>query len=247
MKKCLIIDDEPLARSIVAEYLQNYPDIEVAQECGDGFEGVKAVMQHHPDLLFLDIQMPKINGFEMLELIEDSPAVIFTTAYDEYAIKAFEANAVDYLLKPFNKVRFDAAIKKWQSQVEMAQPQTAIQNLEESTAKQPEEHVRIVVKVGNNIKIIPVADVQYLEAYDDYIKIHTHEGTFLKKKTMAYYEKTLDPSQFVRVHRSYLLALSQLTRIEPLEKDSHIALLKSGKRIPLSRSGYTRLRSVLGL
>jgi two-component system, LytTR family, response regulator len=151
------------------------------------------------------------------------------------------------LLKSFSKERFDAAIEKWESQFEKAQPQTAIQNLEETIAKQPEEQVRIVVKVGNNIKIIPVTDVQYLEAYDDYVKIHTHEGTFLKKKTMTYYEKTLDPSQFVRVHRSYLLALSQLTRIEPLEKDSHVALLKSGKRIPLSKSGYTRLRSVLGL
>ncbi len=247
MIKCLIIDDEPLARSIVAEYLQSYTDIEVAQECGDGFEGVKAIMQYHPDLIFLDIQMPKINGFEMLELIEELPAVIFTTAYDEYAIKAFEANAVDYLLKPFSKERFDAAIKKWQSQYTKTLPQKALQHLEEATAKQPEEQVRIVVKVGNNIKIIPVADVQYLEAYDDYIKIHTHEGTFLKKKTMTYYEKTLDPSQFVRVHRSYTLALSQLTRIEPLEKDSHVALLKNGERIPLSKSGYTRLRSVLGL
>ena len=245
--KCLIIDDEPLARSIVAEYLQSHPDIEVAQECGDGFEGVKAIMQHQPDLIFLDIQMPKINGFEMLELVEHAPAVIFTTAFDEYAIKAFETNAVDYLLKPFSRERFDAAIKKWQEQRKQANAEATLKQLEETPAKQPEEQVRIVVKVGNNIRIIPVADVQYLEAYDDYVKIHTQDGTFLKKKTMGYYENTLDPSQFVRVHRSFILALSQLTRIEPLEKDSHVALLKSGKRIPLSKSGYTKLRAVLGL
>ena len=245
--KCLIIDDEPLARSIVAEYLQSHPDIEVAQECGDGFEGVKAIMQHHPDLIFLDVQMPKINGFEMLELVEHAPSVIFTTAFDEYAIKAFEANAVDYLLKPFSKARFDAALQKWQEQRKVAAPEAKLQQLEETPAKQPEEQVRIVVKVGNNIKIIPVADVLYLEAYDDYVKIHTREGIFLKKKTMGYYENTLNPSQFVRVHRSFILALSQLTRIEPLEKDNHVALLKTGARIPLSKSGYTKLRSVLGL
>ncbi|WP_018476617.1 LytR/AlgR family response regulator transcription factor [Pontibacter roseus] len=246
MRKCLIIDDEPLARSIVAEYLQGHPELEVVQECGDGFEGLKAILQHHPDLIFLDIQMPKINGFEMLELVEQAPGVIFTTAFDEYAIKAFEANAVDYLLKPFSKERFDAAIRKWmQSQAVSAIP--AAPPLDEVAGKQPEEQLRIVVRAGNNIRIIPVADVLYLEAYDDYVKIHTRDGVFLKKKTMGYYEKALNQGQFVRVHRSYIIALSQLTRIEPFEKDSHIALLKSGERIPLSKSGYGRLRTVLGI
>ena len=247
MSKCLIIDDEPLARSIVAEYLQRHPDMEVVQECNDGFEGVKAIMQHHPDLIFLDIQMPKINGFEMLELVEQAPAVIFTTAYDEYAIKAFEANAVDYLLKPFSQERFDAAVARWQEQRQTDALKVKLHQLEETASKQPEEHVRIVVKVGNNIRIIPVADVEYLEAYDDYVKIHTKDGTFLKKKTMNYFERVLDPDQFVRVHRSYILALAQLTRIEPLEKDAHVALLKNGQHIPLSKSGYSRLRSVLGI
>ncbi|MHC2990701.1 LytR family transcriptional regulator [Pontibacter sp. HJ8] len=247
MKKCLIIDDEPLARSIVAEYLQGHPELEVVQECGDGFEGLKAILQHQPDLIFLDIQMPKINGFEMLELVEQAPGVIFTTAFDEYAIKAFETNAVDYLLKPFSKERFDAAIKKW-LQTRAAAPATpAPLSLNELAGKQPEEQLRIVVRAGNNIRIIPVSEVLYLEAYDDYVKIHTREGVFLKKKTMSFYEKALDPEQFVRVHRSYMLALSQLTRIEPFEKDSHMALLKSGERIPLSKSGYSRLRVVLGI
>ncbi|MBB6609856.1 response regulator [Pontibacter sp. Tf4] len=247
MIKCLIIDDEPLARSIVAEYLQQHPDVTIVQECGDGFEGIKAIKQHQPDLIFLDIQMPKINGFEMLELVEQRPGVIFTTAFDNYALKAFEANAVDYLLKPFSQERFDAALKKWQEKRTIETIDKPTINLSEVPAKQPEERMRIVVKAGNDIRIIPVQDVLYLEAYDDYVKIHSKDGLFLKKKTMGYYEQTLDPAQFVRVHRSYMIPIAQLTRIEPLEKDSHVALLKNGVRIPLSKSGYTRLRTVLGL
>ncbi|OKL41027.1 LytR/AlgR family response regulator transcription factor [Pontibacter flavimaris] len=247
MIKCLVIDDEPLARSIVVEYLQQHPGIKVEQECGDGFEGIKAIQQHQPDLIFLDIQMPKINGFEMLELVEQAPGVIFTTAFDEYALKAFEANAVDYLLKPFSQQRFDAAVKKWLEKRSINAPGTNAENLSEVPAKQPEEQLRIVVKAANDIRIIPVKDVLYLEAYDDYVKIHTAEGCYLKKKTMSYYERVLDPKQFVRVHRSYIIPLTQLTRIEPLEKDSHVALLKSGVRVPLSRSGYSKLRNVLGI
>ncbi|MBC5774322.1 response regulator [Pontibacter sp. KCTC 32443] len=247
MIKCLIIDDEPLARSIVAEYLQHHPEITIAQECGDGFEGIKAIKQHQPELIFLDIQMPKINGFEMLELVEQAPGVIFTTAFDNYALKAFEANAVDYLLKPFTQERFDTALRKWQEKRSIESAEKPTINLNEVPDKQPEERVRIVVKAGNDIRIIPVQDVLYLEAYDDYVKIHTKDGLFLKKKTMGYYEQALDPAQFVRVHRSFMIPFSQLTRIEPLEKDSHVALLKNGVRIPLSKSGYTRLRTVLGL
>ncbi|HEY4652760.1 MAG TPA: response regulator [Pontibacter sp.] len=248
MIKCLIIDDEPLARSIVAEYLQQHPDVTIAQECGDGFEGIKAIKQHQPDLIFLDVQMPKINGFEMLELVEQQPGIIFTTAFDNYALKAFEANAVDYLLKPFSQERFDAALKKWQEKrasETIAKPATI--DLSEVPAKQPEERTRIVVKAGNDIRIIPVQEVLYLEAYDDYVKIHTKDGLFLKKKTMGYYEQTLDPAQFVRVHRSFIVPIAQITRIEPSEKDSHVALLKNGVRLPLSKSGYTKLRTVLGL
>ncbi|WP_207434184.1 LytR/AlgR family response regulator transcription factor [Sabulibacter ruber] len=247
MIKCLVIDDEPLARSIVCEYLQKYPEVEMVQECNNGFEGVKAIMQHQPELVFLDIQMPKINGFEMLELVESVPGVIFTTAFDEYAIKAFETNAVDYLLKPFTQERFDAAMKKWLQQKKQPVPEAGVKQLEEVSAKQPEEQVRIVVRVNNDIRIIPVQDILYLEAYDDYVKIHTTYGCFLKKKTMGYYEKTLEGNQFVRVHRSFILALSQLTRIEPLEKETHVALLRNGTRIPLSKNGYTRLKSVLGI
>jgi two-component system LytT family response regulator len=247
MIKCLIIDDEPLARSIVSEYLQHHAGIEVVQECSDGFEGVKAIMQHQPDLIFLDVQMPKITGFEMLELVDNRPGVIFTTAFDEYAIKAFEANAVDYLLKPFSRERFDAAVKKWLSQRGTTTERENNTVSEEVPVRQPEEQVRIVVKVANDIRIIPVSDVLYLEAYDDYVKVHTAGGYFLKKRTMGFYENTLDAAQFVRIHRSFILALSQLTRIEPSEKENHVALLKNGVRLPLSRSGYTKLRAVLGI
>ncbi len=246
MIRAVLIDDEPLARSIVAEYLQSYPEISIAQECNDGFEGVKAIAQHKPDLIFLDIQMPKINGFEMLELIEQPPSVIFTTAFDEYAMKAFEAHAIDYLLKPFSKERFDKAMQKWLSQRQQnpAQQKSLLQS---DDIRQPEEKNRIVVREGGNIRIIPINEVQYIEAYDDYVKIYTAKEMFLKKKTMSFYEQNLDASQFVRVHRSYILQVSHLTRIEPHEKDTHVALLKSGAKIPLSRSGYTKMKSVLGI
>ena len=244
MIKTILIDDEPLARTILKEYLKAYPDIHLVQECNDGFEGVKAIAQHQPDLIFLDIQMPKINGFEMLELIDNPPAVIFTTAFDDYAIKAFEAHAVDYLLKPFSKDRFDKAVQKWLAQKSSSKN---MQALLETTLQRPEEQHRIVVKKGANIVIIPVHKVHYLEAYDDYVKIHTADGFYLKKKTMSHFEQSLNPLQFVRVHRSYLIHLQELTRIEPLEKDGHVALLKSGTRIPLSQSGYGKLKEMLGI
>jgi two-component system LytT family response regulator len=189
--------------------------------------------------------MPKINGFEMLELVDQPPAVIFTTAFDEYAIKAFEAHAIDYLLKPFSKERFDKAMQKWLSQRHLQDNKKS--SMLHEAVRQPEEQNRVVVKEGGNIRIIPVNEIQYIEAYDDYVKIYTQKEMFLKKKTMSFYEQILDPSQFVRVHRSYIMQLSQVTRIEPLEKDTHVALLKSGVRIPLSKSGYVKLKAVLGL
>jgi two-component system LytT family response regulator len=245
MIKAILIDDEPLARTLVKEYLREFPEIKVVEECGDGFQGVKAITHHQPDLIFLDIQMPKINGFEMLELIDQTPGIIFTTAFDEYAIKAFEAHAIDYLLKPFSKDRFEKAVKKWmarQGTPDASVPRPFLENNDP-----PEEKNRIVVKKGSNIVIIPVQKIHYLEAYDDYVKIHTADGFYLKKKTMSHYEKVFDPTQFVRVHRSYMLNLQELTRIEPLEKDNHIALLKSGARIPLSQTGFGRLKGILGI
>ena len=247
MIKTIIIDDEPLARSIINEYIGAQNDIEILQECNDGFEGVKAIMQHQPDLIFLDIQMPKINGFEMLELLENQPAVIFTTAFDEYAIKAFDAHAIDYLLKPFSKERFNIALQKWKDQHGTIESKNKTKAFIETAAKQPEEQMRVVVKTGSKIRIIPVHEIIFIEADDDYVRIHTADGSFLKKKTMQHFEDVLKPSEFVRVHRSYIISIPQITRIETSEKDTHEAVLKNNQRIPLSKTGYPKLKAVLGL
>lgn len=245
MIKAIIIDDEPLAREIVKEYLSGYTQITILQECGDGFEGLKAIQQHQPDLLFLDVQMPKINGFEMLELVENLPSVIFTTAFEEHAIRAFEVNAVDYLLKPFSKERFDKALQKWLDKSEAARKETA--QVLDTAAASPMQSNRVVVKLNGKIKIIPVQDIHYLEAADDYVKIVTEEGSFLKNKTMSFFEQLLDVGQFSRVHRSYMLNVNQVTRIDPYEKENHLAILRSGAKIPVSKTGYPKLKAALGL
>jgi two-component system LytT family response regulator len=248
--KAVIIDDEPLAIMIVKEYLQTYPEIEIAQECNDGFEGVKAIMQHKPDLIFLDIQMPKINGFEMLELIEEPPAVIFTTAFDEYAIKAFESHAIDYLLKPYSKERFDKAVQKFLSGNNNGAKKSNASNTQallESAAESPSQNNRVVVKNNGKIKIIPIDTINYLEAADDYVKIVTKEGAFLKNKTMAFFEKTLNPQVFVRVHRSFIVNINEISKLDVYEKDSYIATLRDGSKVSVSKTGYPKLKSVLGL
>jgi two-component system LytT family response regulator len=246
MIKTVIIDDEPLARSIVKEYLQAHSQFEIMEECGDGFSGAKAIQAHQPNLIFLDIQMPKISGFEMLEILDNVPSTIFTTAFEEYAIKAFEAQAIDYLLKPFSKERFDKAIEKWMANYKNNTPTNSV-SFNEFGSKQPDEHQRIVVKNGSNIQIIPTHDVYYIEAYDDYVKIYTAAGMQLKKKTLTYYENTLDSKVFLRVHRSFIIQLNQLTKVEPYDKHNHIALLKNGAKVPLSRAGYVRLKEMLGI
>lgn len=253
--KVLIIDDEPLARSIVKEYLQKHPQLELVQECNNGMEGLKAIQEYKPELIFLDIQMPKINGFEMLELLDHPPAVIFTTAFDEYAIRAFETHAIDYLLKPFSRERFDKSIQKYilasgsRSEMDPKNITTEKETMDllETASKSPAQSLRIVVKNGSQIKIIPAQDILFLEAADDYVKIHTKDGYFLKNKTMNHFEQVLDPAHFVRSHRSYIINIQQITRIDPYEKDSHIAVLRTGAKVPVSRNGYARLRQVLGL
>lgn len=246
MSKAIIIDDEPLSREIIKAYLKIFPEIEVMQECGDGFEAVKAIQQHQPDLLFLDIQMPKINGFEMLELIDQKPAVIFITAYDSFAIKAFEANAIDYLLKPVAEERFQTAILKWKSKMIPTSPEPMEKVLNEMSASTAQQN-RIVVKTGSKVKIIPVHEIQYIEAEDDFVKVTTQEGSFLKNKTMNFYEQSLDPAQFVRVHRSYIIHINKITKIEPYQKETHLAILRSGQQIPVSKTGYAKLKVILGI
>lgn len=244
MIKTILIDDEPLARDLIKEFLASYPEFEVIKECNNGFEGVKAIQELQPQLVFLDVQMPKINGFEMLELIDHKPAIIFTTAYDEYAFQAFEAQAIDYLLKPIGKDRFDKAIQKWKTTLLNTELKTPSPD---SQFHHSEETNRIVVKFAGNIKIIPIQEVLFLEAYDDYVKIHTKDGVFLKKRTLQHFDNILNKHEFVRVHRSFLVQLKAINKIETMEKNTHIAILINKAKIPLSRTGYQELKLVLGL
>lgn len=243
MYKVVIIDDESLARQLICNLLNSHEQFEVVAECSDGFEGFKAIQDTQPDLLFLDIQMPKLNGFEMLELLDYTPSVIFTTAFDEYAMKAFEAHAIDYLLKPITKERFSKAIDKFLQQTD--RNTNNLQQLTEENIYNGYQH-RIVVKDNGMIRIIPAEDIYYIEASDDYIKIHTAAGLYLKKSTLTGTEKSLDPKQFIRIHRSYLAPVKQLLRIEPYEKDSHIAIMQCGDKIPVSKSGMEKLKDTLG-
>lgn len=247
MTKAIVIDDEPLAREVVKEYLEDYPEIQIVAECGDGFEGVRAIAQHRPDLIFLDIQMPKITGFEMLEVLEHRPSVIFTSAFDEYAIKAFETHVLDYLLKPFSKDRFKMAVDKWIEKKNLSEAKKQIQDFLQTASVSPAHSERIVVKSGSVIRIIPSKEVIYLEAYDDYVKIYTSEGMFLKNKTMQFFENSLDTQQFVRVHRSFIISVPQITKLVPYEKDSYRVVIKSGESLPVSKTGYAKLKALLQL
>lgn len=243
--KAIIIDDEPLARMLVKEYLMQHPNIELLAEAEDGFDGVKKINELKPDVIFLDIQMPKLNGFELLELLQHYPKVIFTTAFDEYALKAFENNAIDYLLKPFSEERFNQALSKLQNNTVSAEEK--INHLSSFTPKYEEESSRIVIKNGSEIQIIPTKEIDFIEAYDDYVKIYIGEKYQLKKKTLSYYEKVLEDKQFIRIHRSFLLNIAKLTRIESFEKNSYIAILSSGMRVPISRTAYPILKERLGI
>jgi len=242
MIKILIVDDEPLAAGLVKEFLSAYPQFEVVAICHDGFEALKAIQLFQPELIFLDIQMPKITGFELLELLENPPAVLFTTAFDQYAVQAFDVKGIDYLVKPFSEARFAQAITRF-----LSQQKTKIVPEAMDYPVSEERNKRIVVRVKNEIKIIQTQEVRYFEAEDDYISIHTQEGKFLKKMTMKQLEESLDPEKFARVHRSFLVNLQEVAGLEPYEKESYLLRLRSGQKIPVSKSGYARLRQVLGL
>lgn len=244
MIKALLIDDEPLARSIISDYLTEYTQIKVVQECNDGFEAMKAINEHQPDLIFLDVQMPKISGFELLEVLENPPAVIFTTAFEEYALKAFEQHAIDYLLKPISRTRFQKAIEKYLANPSSQRDNT--QKLIEDMDFSQKFIERVLIKRGATLKIIPTDKIIYLAADDDYVNIKTDEGDFLHNKTLTYFEKNLDPSNFVRVHRSFIVQIDQIQRIEPYEKDSYRAILKNEARISVSKTGYPKLMKALG-
>jgi len=242
--RVLIVDDEDPARALLAEYLQSARDVELVGECRNGFEAVKAVSESKPDLVFLDIQMPKLDGFEVLELIGREVAVIFVTAFDEHAIRAFEVNAVDYLLKPVSADRFAAALERARKRVLTREPAPVPQLLAEARA--PGSHLdRILVRQGPNVHVIPAGALDYAVARDDYVGLASRGKEHLKQQTLAELQSTLDPKRFVRIHRSYLLNVDRLTRIEADSGDSKVAVLTDGTRLPVSRAGYGRLKGFL--
>jgi two-component system, LytTR family, response regulator len=244
--RTLIIEDEEPARDIVKTYLKKYPEVEIIGEAADGFTGVKAINELKPDLLFLDIQLPKLTGFEILELAEHSPVIIFTTAYDQFALKAFEMNATDYLLKPFSADRFDSAIQKAIAKLNSKQDEApSIQKLVETIDEKTESIDRVVVKTGTKIKVIPTEKIIYIEAQDDYVMIYAEEGKHLKEKTMKYFENHLDVLQFVRIHRSYIVNVNHIAQLEHFSKDSYVVILKNGVKLKVSDSGYKNLKNRL--
>ena len=243
--KALIVDDEELARKLLREMLASHPEIEVVGECGNGMEAVKAVAEHKPDLLFLDVQMPKLSGFDVLELVDPAGlAVIFVTAFDQYAMKAFDVHAVDYLLKPYSRERFEAALERAKShKVEKAPDAAALA----ATARPAGQFLeRIVVKDGTKVTLVPTAKLDYVEALDDYVSLSTEGKKLLKQQTISSLEAALDPAVFVRIHRSFVVNFERVSRIEPYGKESKVAVLGNGVKLPVSRAGYERLRKVMG-
>jgi len=242
--RAVIVDDEELARQVVHEMLLPHPEVEVVAECANGFDAVKAVAELSPDLLFLDVQMPKLDGFEVLELIGPDIAVVFTTAYDQYALRAFEVHAVDYLLKPFDATRFDAALERAKERLGTKMPPPSELA---AAARAPLQYLeRIVVRDGPKVDIIPCERLDYAEAQDDYVLLRSQGKNYLKQETISNLETSLDPAKFVRIHRSYIVNLERIAKIEPYTKDSRVAVLGDGTKLPVSRSGYARLKELLG-
>jgi two-component system LytT family response regulator len=247
--KIMIVEDERPARDLLKSYLEEYPDIEILGYYDNGFDGLKAINELKPDAVFLDVQMPKLTGFELLEVLEHQPEVIFTTAYDQYAIRAFERNAVDYLLKPFSKGRFREAITKLNTRLATKEggdkEESSIEKIRQHFAESDEKLHRVVIKKSGKIHVISTRDINFLEAQDDYVMIYTDEGKYLKQQTMKYFEKHLDNEQFVRVHRSYIANITCIERIEPYEKSNFVLILKDGNKVPVSRTGMQVLKENL--
>jgi len=240
-----IVDDEDLARAVVREYLADVPDVEIVAECANGFEAVKAVSELRPDLLLLDVQMPKLNGFEVLDLVGRDVAVIFVTAYDQYALRAFEVHAVDYLLKPFSAERLAEAISRARERAGRGD-RLPVRALADVARAEQGFAGRVLVRDGPRVHVIPVATVDYVQAQDDYVCFRSGGKDYLKEQTLAEVEASLDPARFVRIHRSYLLNLERLARVELDVRENRIAILTDGRRLPVSRSGYQRLSVILG-
>lgn len=241
---CLIADDEPHAIDLIRLYLKDIPEIAVVAQCSDGFEALRQLTLLKPEIAILDIRMPRLNGFEILEVSEYQPVVIFSTAYDEYALQAFEANAADYLLKPFSAERFRKALGK---AIERVQAKAAPPDPLKMRDSIPEHFNRIVTRHNQQLVIIPVEEIVFIEARDDYVEINTVKGRFRKQITLQYLENHLDPALFARIHRGYLVKLSEITSIVPWSRNSWMALLKNGSKIPVSQSGIKILREKLGI
>jgi two-component system LytT family response regulator len=254
--RVIIVDDEALARQVLREHLTARGDVEIIAECANGFEAVKAISELQPDLILLDVQMPKLDGFEVLELVGRSVPVVFCTAYDEFAVRAFEVHAVDYLLKPFSEERVGQAIERAKERLghphdqadQAPPPPPAIPSGDKLRAEVRRDSgpvERVLIRDGSRVHVLPVGEIDFVQAQDDYVCFHVSGKEFLKEQPLAEVEATLDPARFVRVHRSYLLNVDRLARVEPLTKDSRIAILKDGRRLPLSRAGYQRLNALL--
>lgn len=245
--RAVIVDDEELARQVLREFLSKHAEIELIAECANGFEAVKTVAEQKPDLVFLDIQMPKLDGFEVLELIGGDTTIVFVTAHDNYAIRAFEVHAVDYLLKPVGAARFDAALGRAKERLSGKSQPTHVSASELAASARPGSHYldRVPVRDGSRVTIIPVAKLDYAEAQDDYVALASEGKKHLKQQTIASLEAALDPARFLRIHRSYIVNLERVVRVEPYTKDSHVAILSNGTQLPVSRAGYARLREFL--
>ncbi|HMJ62704.1 MAG TPA: response regulator [Bryobacteraceae bacterium] len=243
--RAILVDDEELARQILREYLSQEEDVEIVAECNNGFDAVKAIAEWKPDLAFLDVQMPKLDGFEVLELVDSDLAVIFVTAYDQYAMKAFDAAAVDYLLKPFDASRLCTALEKARRRLGERAPGPRAAELKQAARPPGQWPERIVVKDGARVHIIPVTQLEYAEAQDDYVALHSAGKSYLKQQTISSLEESLDPAKFVRVHRSFLINLERVSKIEPYTKDSRLAILSNGAQVPVSRAGYLRLKEAM--
>jgi two-component system, LytTR family, response regulator len=243
----IIIDDEPLARELVKRYIADIEGLNVVAECGDGFEALRQIQAFKPELLFLDIQMPKLDGFELLEVLDYNPAIIFTTAFDQFAIKAFEMNAVDYLLKPFSKERFDNAVQKAIQRIalEKSNVNTSLENLRENVQESRGILDRVVTRLGSKVTVINVDRIWYIESADDYVMIYSELGNHLKEKTMKYFEEHLPANNFVRIHRGSIINLAQIAAIDPYTKDTHMVTLKCGAKLRASAEGYKKLRALL--
>ena len=241
----VIVDDEAPARSLLRELLATHADVDVVAECANGFEAVKAVTERHPDLLLLDIQMPKLDGFEVLELIGDEVAVIFVTAFDQHAIRAFEIHAVDYVLKPFDAERLSAALARARERIGKSETLPVREIVSAGRGGRGDPIQRILIRDKARVHVIPIGRVDYIEAQDDYVAVKTGELSLLKEQPLADLEKGLDPTRFVRIHRRYILQIDRLARIDTTVTNSRIAVLTNQTRLPISRSGYRRLTELL--